>query len=371
LEKNVFKSETMQSSNINLSYTVRGLKLRIIYYSKFMPLAFWIYLFIPLAITELCRILKITNLNMPLPLWVNLEPTTKCNFNCITCSRISLSPSRLNKSLSFNDFKHIIHEIPQIKRIHMQGLGEPLLNQDIWKMAKYANAKGIKLTTTINGSLINPQNVDNLLKYFSGIAISIDSVNEENFNKIRIGGNYRQLIANIRFLLERKNRLNAKTIIISNYVVTHLNFSELEDYLKFCLNFQLHSNIDEIKNLYCPYQRQYKEETEFIKESRKFHNKIVTIISKYKKVFEKNSLYLNYESIYKRKKICFFPFITCFISFDGFVAPCCMRQDPAAINFGNIFKTPFKKIWNSVKLKMFRNTLIRNLPNIVCDNCPD
>jgi radical SAM protein with 4Fe4S-binding SPASM domain len=210
-----------------------------------------------------------------------------------------------------------------------------------------------------------------LLKYFSSIGISLDSIKEENYNKIRVGGNYRNLLENIRFLLERNKQLKTKTIISTNYVATHLNFSELEEYLKLCLNFQLNSNVVEVENWYFPYQRQYKEESEFIKESRKFHKKILALISKYKKIFEKNNLYLSYGITDKRKKTCLWPFTSCYISFDGYVTPCCVRQDPAVINFGNIFKMPFKTIWNSRKYKIFRNTMINNLPNVVCDNCPE
>jgi len=336
---------------------------------SYFPISFLIYSAIEVIIAKLYRILKIVNSSIPLPLWIYLEPTTKCNLNCITCSRTSLAPSSLNKSLSFNDFKYIIHEIPRLKRIQLQGLGEPLLTKDIWKMAKYAKAKGIILTITINGSLINSKNVDKLLTYFRSIAISLDSIKEENYDKIRKGGNFRKLMKNIRLLLERNKQLNTKTIISSNWVATHLNFSELEEYLKFCLKYRLNSTVIDMENWYIPYQKQYREESEFIKESRTIRKKIVAIVSKYKKVFEENNIYLSYES--KGKKDCFFPFITCFISFDGYVTPCCIRQDPAVINFGNIFKMPFTKIWNSRKYKIFRNTMIRNLPNIVCDNCPD
>ena len=339
--------------------------------NAFMPLTFWIHLYIEVILIELYRFLKITNSNMPLPLWIYLEPTTKCNFNCITCSRTSLSPSRLNKSLSFNNFKYIINEIPSLKTIHLQGLGEPLLTQDIWKIAKFAKAKGIKLTTTINGSLINPKNIDNLLKYFSGIGISLDSINEKNYNTIRPGGNYKQIMENIQFLLARNKQLNTKAIISSNYVASHLNFSELEEYLKFCLNSHLNSNVVEVENWYFPYQRQYKEESEFIKDSRKFHKEIVASILRYKKVFEKNNLFLSYGLTDKRKKTCLWPFLSCYISYDGYVTPCCIRQDPTALNFGNIFSMPFKKIWNSQKYKAFRRTMITDLPNIVCDNCPN
>ena len=38
---------------------------------------------------------------MPLPDFVQIEITTKCNFNCITCSRISLNRDRINRDMTF------------------------------------------------------------------------------------------------------------------------------------------------------------------------------------------------------------------------------------------------------------------------------
>jgi len=65
---------------------------------------------------------------MPLPTFIQLEPTTKCNYKCIMCSRSSLSPSRLNRDMSLSEFKFIIDQIPSLKSVHLQGLGEPISN---------------------------------------------------------------------------------------------------------------------------------------------------------------------------------------------------------------------------------------------------
>ena len=324
-----------------------------------------------LPIAEVFRIFKIQRPYMPMPLWIYLEPTTKCNFNCITCSRKSLLNSRINKSLSFDNFKYIVHEIPSLKRVHLQGLGEPLLTKDIWKIAQYAKIKGIQLTTTINGSLINQKNVQRLLRAFSGIGISIDSVIEENYNKIRIGGNYKKLIDNIQLLLKTKKELNINTEIKLNFVLTHLNFPELEDYLKLCLDLQVNCSVVEVENWYIPSQKQYLMESEFIRDARKISQDSLALMRKYRGAFEKAGQQWSHGSPLKRKNRCLWPFTSCYISFDGYVTPCCIRQDPAVVNFGNIFRTPFKKIWNSKNYQIFRNTHLKNMPNLICDNCPD
>jgi len=83
------------------------------------------------------------------------------------------------------------------------------------------------------------------------------------------------------------------------------------------------------------------------------------------------SLEIGFLSSEKRKLKCRWPFDSCFITVDGFVTPCCIRANPEVFNFGNIFETPFKEIWNGEKYQKFRETMIKNLPNPICDNCPD
>ncbi len=319
---------------------------------------------------EIIKFLNIRAEEMPFPTHIQLESTTKCNLDCITCSRKSLSPSRLNKDLSLSKFKYIVNSIPTLKSFQLQGLGEPLLTKDIWKIAKYAKAKKIKLSTTINGILINEKNVDKLLDLFGEIRISLDSVNEENYNKIRVGGNYKRLIKNIQLLVNKRKQLNSKTKIVLTFVVTHLNYHELEDFLKLCIELGCNCGVVEVENWYVPGQKGYKKELEFIKKSRAFSSKIKNLVFKYKKEFKKAGLYLTYSSAEKRKAICRWPF-ECFITCDGYVTPCCIRQDPDVINFGNVFETPFGEIWNSEKYKMFRRTFIINSPNPICDECPD
>ncbi|NMB92560.1 MAG: hypothetical protein GYA31_03000, partial [Parcubacteria group bacterium] len=76
-------------------------------------------------------------------------------------------------------------------------------------------------------------------------------------------------------------------------------------------------------------------------------------------------------SIKKRKTFCGWPFFGIFITVDGFITPCCIRMNPEVFNFGNIYQDDFNTIWNGEKYKKFRKSMIRNLPNNICDNCPN
>ena len=309
--------------------------------------------------------------SMPLPAHIQIEPTTRCNLNCITCSRKSLSTSRFNKTLSLDEYKHIIDQIPSLKSVQLSGLGEPLLTRDLEHIAKYTKEKNIKLSTNTNGSLINEKNADTLLNFFDQINISIDSAKADSYNTIRSGGDFTKLIENINMITRKKATSNSKTKLFLTFTVTHKNYRELTEYLALCRQLHVNCAVVEVENWYVPSQDKYKEMFEFIENSRSVSNDIKTLVLNSKQGFKRDGLQLLYLSPEKRKGICSWAFNQCFITCDGYITPCCIRMDPDIFNFGNIYESSFKELWDSQKFRKFRKTMIKNLPNPVCDKCPD
>lgn len=91
---------------------------------------------------------------MPFPIFAQIEPTTRCNFNCETCTRSSISQSRLNRDLTVDNFQRIISQVPTIQTIKIQGMGEPFLNQNLKEILILGRKKNIKFNTICNGSLL-------------------------------------------------------------------------------------------------------------------------------------------------------------------------------------------------------------------------
>ena len=60
-----------------------------------------------------------------------------------------------------------------------------------------------------------------------------------------------------------------------------------------------------------------------------------------------------------------FPYIT----WDGYLTPCCNLPNPETHNFGNVLKHPFKELWNSDLYKQFRKSLKNNRPENICRSC--
>jgi len=285
------------------------------------------------------------------------------------CTRAEMNRSRLNLNLSLEQFKKILEEIPTVKKIKLQGMGEPLLNENIFAITNYGIKKGIRFMTTINGTLINTNNADLILKNFQDITISLDVANSKDYLNIRRADLFDVVKKNIKLLIQRREKLQLQNRITINSVISHLNYKEIPQIVKLAKECKVDAvSFVEVENWKTPLEKDYQNELKFIQQARAFSKDIKRLILEVQK---QNLLEIDYSSINKRKKDCKWPFYSCFITVDGFVTPCCIRMDPDVINFGNIFQKPFKEIWDGENCQSFRKKIIDNLSNPICDNCPD
>ncbi|NTV13883.1 MAG: GNAT family N-acetyltransferase [Desulfobulbaceae bacterium] len=133
----------------------------------------------------------------PLPTFLNVEPTTRCNFRCWYCIGRHMKQRDIRKE----DFAKVLENAPTIRSIALVGEGEPLLHPEFFEMAGMAVASGKKVVIISNGSLLNDENVKKLCE--SGVAyvsISLDSTDPTRFARSRVNGNLLDVLRNIQRL---------------------------------------------------------------------------------------------------------------------------------------------------------------------------
>ncbi len=303
-----------------------------------------------------------------MPQKIQLEHTTSCNFRCITCSRETLHKTRLNRNITLDEFKALIEKIPSIKEIQMQGMGETFLNVNLPGILLYCKEKGIGLTTTTNGSLID-KHLDKI-GYFKSITISVDSSEAKNFEEIRIGGKLDKTLENIGRIVEEKRKRGYKTTIGINTVVSHMNYVEIPKLVEIAISLGVdHIGFVEVANWEVPGEKDFEKDAAFIVAARKKSGEIKSLIDAERA--KHPNFEIQHEGPQKVKPTCSWPFTSAFITGDGYVTPCCRRPNPDVINFGNINDTSFEKIWNSEKYVAFRENMKEGKTNPICDGCPD
>lgn len=149
---------------------------------------------------------------LPAPVFpptVQVEPTNCCNIDCIMCER---SNTRKRGHMSFDVFKRVVDQTlaAGAYAIRLYHMGEPLLNKSIVRFIAYFNDKvkqiGLKkpcakryIGIMTNGTLMGPDMAQYLMKAgLNGIGFSIDGRSSEEYEKIRKGAKYDQVISNLK-----------------------------------------------------------------------------------------------------------------------------------------------------------------------------
>jgi hypothetical protein len=151
------------------------------------------------------------------------------------CSWNSESTAKFGKEkwFPFEVWKELIDEaIPKgLKSIRLNHINEPLIRQDITKFIKYAREAGIlDIYFSTNGSLLTEKMSRGLIDAgLMRLQVSLDAATEQTYKKIRVGGDYNKIIANIDRFLEIRDSLNSSLPTLRvNFVKTKLNIHELD-----------------------------------------------------------------------------------------------------------------------------------------------
>jgi radical SAM protein with 4Fe4S-binding SPASM domain len=281
------------------------------------------------------------------------------------CARTYWKNAKIG-DMSFENFTYIINQFNSLigsdylqTGLCLTGLGEPFLNKDIFKMIEYAKHEKkmgyIYLIT--NGTLINKRLAKKIvLSGLDHIAISIDGATKETYEKIRVGANFDKVIKNVKNLVKIRNQLGKKPTIRLGFVLQSEN---KEDLLKI-INLGKLINVDMVSaNIINPHFPGKDELSYFASKIQ-----IEDAYSYAKKLGVK----FKYVDHYSDK--CLYPWTCPYITWNGFVTPCCVKPDPEEFNFGNLFTESFSSIWNNEKYRKFRKFLMSKKPPKICKGCP-
>ena len=131
------------------------------------------------------------------PTVLNIEPTTRCNFNCWYC----IGRHMKQEDIDFDGFVAALNNFPTLKILALVGEGEPLMNKRFFDMVDIAKAKGIRVVTLSNGSAFSDSVIRKLCESrVDYISISIDSVDPATFAESRIDGDLNKVLEGIKRL---------------------------------------------------------------------------------------------------------------------------------------------------------------------------
>lgn len=178
---------------------------------------------------------------LPMPKVMEFETSNVCNLGCTMCNGYFSSTIRKHREhrppLKSPYDRRFVEQlepfIPHLTEARFLG-GEPFLIKlyhRIWELIAQLNPD-IDVTIVTNGTILNDKVKEILASLKARINISIDSLDRENYERIRVNAKFDQVMENFRYF--RQYVKNKNTTMTFNVCPMQQNWRELPHFLEFC-----------------------------------------------------------------------------------------------------------------------------------------
>ena len=311
--------------------------------------------------------------------WIQVEVTTCCDSACIYCPHTAMGSPLPKKHMPLDLFCKLIPFIKHTKLIYLQGWGEPLLNQDLFKMVRMCKENKKHVGFTTNGMLLNEKNIRTIIDSEVDIlGVSLAGVTAKSHNKFRRGNDFDQVVSNLSMLYKLKREQNSRLPALHlAYLMLRSNFHELEEIIPFAKSLGVEQIV--ASNLSLIFSKELSSEAIF--NNRELSDDYRIRLAKIKAsaadagiVFANNRPDPDENSTRCSENVCY----SCVVNVDGEISPCVFTNpvfaagnDLAgdktidyifmdrllslkAISFGNIQHENLSRIWRKKEYVEFR-----------------
>ncbi len=302
------------------------------------------------------RLLPIAR-TMGRPYMAHISPSNLCDLDCRICpSKDEETKARM--LLPFETFQKFVDEAGgTLLYMILWSWGEPILNPDLAKMARYAADRNILTVTSTNLNHLNEDQAMELVRSgLTALIIAVDGTTEESYAVQRRGGSLERVLNNIRMLVAAKKANEGVGPILNvRMVISRENEDEVDDFRKLAIN----SEVDMVsfkafstrQDGVCDPERDKK----FVPEQEKYR------WYRYTKWFHADRNFGRFNCRFPWTKPTLFP--------DGEIISCEFDLHYQH-SFGNINDQHFDEIWFSEKVEDFRQCFQTDRDRFAfCRNC--
>jgi radical SAM protein with 4Fe4S-binding SPASM domain len=326
-----------------------------------------------------------------LPRHVQLEVTGACNLRCRMCLvRYAPAVSRKEGALSFEDYLAVVDALPQLERVTLQGLGEPLLSPHLEAMIEHAVARGARVGFNSNGVLLDRERAERLVDAgLSWLHVSLDGATAATYEDVRHGtalaprpGQFDRVVANLRGLVElRRERGLDRPRILLVFVAMRRNVDELEQLVE--LGGDIHVDEVWVQNLSHDFSDTggpgaYAAMRDYVVDEGLLAGAEPPAFARARAAAGRRGVRLRLptggDAAPPRDDDapgCTWPWDGAYVTHRGVVQPCCMVMGSDRATMGSLRDAPFETIWAGQVYREFRERLMGDDPPGVCRGCSE
>ena len=317
------------------------------------------------------------------PVCLYLEVTNRCNLLCETCPRTfeALEPPA---DMSMALFTKIVDQAPNVARVVLHGVGEPMLVKHLPDMIRYLKARGVHVLFNTNGTLLAPKKHREIIDTgLDELRVSLDAAEAATFLKVRGKDMFDRIVRNVGSFTNLQAATGATTPLVSLWLTgLKETVDQLPDFVRLAARIgvrEVHLQRlvfdDQGFGMARPdsslFESTRAEEEASIAEAQAIGQALgVTLDAS---GATEPGLSLKKQADDKPWSTCRRPWSLMYFTAHGRALPCCIAPFSARgydnYTLGDATQQALREIWNSPAYRDFRAALVSDAPPKPCQGC--
>lgn len=317
------------------------------------------------------------------PVCLYLETTNRCNLLCETCPRTfeDLEPPA---DMSWELFTRIVDQFPNIARVVLHGVGEPMMVRDLARMIRYLKDRGTYVLFNTNGTLLTLRKGRELIDAgLDELRVSLDAAEPSTFKIVRGLDMFDRIIANVRAFTDLQRELAIFAPRVSLWLTgLKETVSQLPAFVKLASDIGV-SEVYLQRLVYFPegqsmaraesslFERLTGEEARLIRQAEDLAEALGIKFNASGATEPETSL--KRKDVHRPWSLCRRPWTLMYFTAHGRALPCCIApfsmRGYDSFTLGDAKEQSLQEIWNGKRYQELRRTLMSDKPQPACANC--
>lgn len=318
-----------------------------------------------------------------MPVCLYLETTNRCNLLCETCPRTfeELEPPA---DMSWELFTRIVDQVPNVARVVLHGVGEPMLVPELPRMIRYLKARGTYVLFNTNGTLMQPRRFAELIDTgLDELRVSLDAADRASYARVRGRDFFGRIVRDVGKFTEYQKQVGAATPRVSLWLT---GLKETVDQLPNFVRLAASMGVGEVhlqrlvfdaigygmaRADLSLFESTRAEEWAAIEAAQALGATLgVTLDAS---GATEPGLSLQRQSGDRAWSACRRPWSLMYFTAHGRALPCCIApfsvRGYSNYTLGDATQQDLRDIWNSPQYQGFRSKLLSDAPPAPCANC--
>ena len=317
------------------------------------------------------------------PVCLYLETTNRCNLLCTTCPRTfeSLEPPG---DMSWELFTHIVDQFPNIARVVLHGVGEPMMTRGLPRMIRYLKVRGSYVLFNTNGTLLSAKKGRELIDSgLDELRVSLDAAEPKAFALVRGRDMFHRIVRNVRAFRAMQRELGATVPRVSLWLTgLKETLGQLCDFVRLAH----HIDVGEVylqRLVFFPEGQGLARQQSALfaggddEEGRQIRA-AETLAAELGISFNASgatdpATSLKPQDAAQPWSLCRRPWSLMYITAHGRALPCCIApfsmRGYDGFTLGDATQQSLREIWNGERYRHFRTALLSDQPPPACSGC--